>query len=389
VSNGGNYTKHIYMGGQRITSKVSNSGIFTTSPVTAIDLQAKYADQTSKIKERFDSLGVTYKGTPQIGGLVSGNPSTTASPYFYHSDHLGSSSLITDELGSIVQHLEYVPFGETFIDERKSQSSWTTPYLFSSKERDEETGLLYFGARYQDSKYGIWYSVDPLEEKYSNISSYVYCADNPVKFIDPDGKQIILGGPALNIGMGKVLATIINNSDLQDAYTLGSALFSPFTGNAPTRFEITTDNYGVFNGVNFYPVSSDDIEAAKSGLLMPVVSGGTVNKTEKAYYRYVGEGEKNVIEKTGEIPNINTEGKLKDIFFTDKEYKTAGKAKTHNQLPSKPSYKVEINPKDVNGKTDFKKVNPSDNPQWGKGKGREATTKNSIKVYPNKITRLK
>jgi len=133
---------------------------------------------------------VMYKGTPQSGGLVSGSPTATTSSYFYHSDHLGSSSLITDELGTIVQHLEYVPFGETFIDERKTQSSWTTPYLFSGKERDEETGLLYFGARYQDSKYGIWYSVDPLAEKYPNISSYVYCANNPVMYIDPDGRKL-------------------------------------------------------------------------------------------------------------------------------------------------------------------------------------------------------
>jgi len=188
VSNGGNYTKHIYMGGQRITSKVSNSGIFTASPVTTIDLQAKYTAQTAKIKERFDSLRVTYKGTPQSGGLVSKDTSTPTGSYFYHSDHLGSSSLITDASGAIVQHLEYVPFGETFIDERRSTSSWTTPYLFSGKERDEETGLLYFGARYQDSKYGIWYSVDPLAEKFPNVSSYVYCHDNPINMIDPDGR---------------------------------------------------------------------------------------------------------------------------------------------------------------------------------------------------------
>ena len=129
VSNGGNYTKHIYMGGQRITSKVSNSGIFTASPVTATDLQAKYNAQTAKIKERFDSLRVTYKGTPQTGGLVSKDTTTPTGSYFYHSDHLGSSSLINDQSGAIVQHLEYVLFGETFIDERCSQSSWTTKFL--------------------------------------------------------------------------------------------------------------------------------------------------------------------------------------------------------------------------------------------------------------------
>ncbi len=70
VSNGGNYTKHIYMGSQRITSKVSNSGIFTASPVKDT-LQAKYATLTTKIKERFDTLGVTYNGIQQTGGLIS------------------------------------------------------------------------------------------------------------------------------------------------------------------------------------------------------------------------------------------------------------------------------------------------------------------------------
>jgi len=191
VNSGGEYTKHIYIGSQRITSKVGNSGLFATSPVNTTDLQAKYATLTAKIKERFDSLGVMYKGTQQTGGLISKVPGTSSSSYFYHSDHLGSSSLITDQSGGIIQHIEYVPFGETFIDERRSQSSWNTPYLFSGKERDAETGLLYFGARYQDSKYGIWYSVDPLAEKYPGVGSYVYCLDNPVRLIDPDGRKVI------------------------------------------------------------------------------------------------------------------------------------------------------------------------------------------------------
>jgi len=189
VSNGGNYTKHIYVGSQRITSKVSNSGIFTTSPVKDT-LQAKYATLTTKIKERFDSLGVAYNGTAQTGGLISSSPSTAGSLYYYHSDHLGSSSLITDDGGNLVQHVEYVPFGETFIDERNG--SWHTPYLFNAKEQDEETGLHYYGARYYDSRTSVWLSVDPLAERFPNISSYVYAADNPIKYVDPDGKCPII-----------------------------------------------------------------------------------------------------------------------------------------------------------------------------------------------------
>jgi RHS repeat-associated protein len=146
--------------------------------------------QTAKIKERFDSLGVAYNGTQQTGGLISTSPPLGGwgAVYFYHSDHLGSSSLITDGTGALVQHIEYVPFGEVFVDERNS--TWSTPYKFNGKERDEETGLYYYGARYYDSRTSVWLSVDPLAEKYMNVGSYVYCNNNPVKYIDPDGKEV-------------------------------------------------------------------------------------------------------------------------------------------------------------------------------------------------------
>ena len=190
VSQGGNYTKHVYMGSQRITSKVSNSRIFGTSPVNTTDLQAKLSQQTTKIKERFDSLGVQYSGLQQTGGLVSASPAITADSYFYHPDHLGSSSLITSGSGDLVQHIQYVPFGEVFVEERNA--TWSTPYKFNGKEQDEETGLCYYGARYYDPRTGVWLSVDPLAEKYPNISSYVYCVNNPVIYKDPDGRDWIL-----------------------------------------------------------------------------------------------------------------------------------------------------------------------------------------------------
>jgi RHS repeat-associated protein len=104
----------------------------------------------------------------------------------------GGAKMKPDINGELVQHIEYVPYGETFIDERRSASSWHTPFLFCGKERDEETGLLYVSQRYQDGKYCIWYSVDPLALKYPNISSYVYCHGNPIRFIDPDGREPIL-----------------------------------------------------------------------------------------------------------------------------------------------------------------------------------------------------
>ena len=61
---------------------------------------------------------------------------------------------------------------------------------FTGKERDEETGYGYFGARYMDHELmTMWLSVDPLADKYPNISPYAYCAWNPVKLVDPDGRE--------------------------------------------------------------------------------------------------------------------------------------------------------------------------------------------------------
>lgn len=60
--------------------------------------------------------------------------------FFYHHDHLGSSVCITDSTGQIIQHVEYIPYGEVFIEERNPQSSYATPYKFNGKELDEETG---------------------------------------------------------------------------------------------------------------------------------------------------------------------------------------------------------------------------------------------------------
>ncbi len=112
--------------------------------------------------------------------------------YYYHSDHLGSASYITNLDGEVVQHIEYVPFGEVFLEERNN--TWNTPYLFNGKELDEETGLYYYGARYYNPRISLWYGVDPLAEKYPAHSPYCYTMNNPVMLIDPDGREVEITG---------------------------------------------------------------------------------------------------------------------------------------------------------------------------------------------------
>ena len=66
------------------------------------------------------------------------------------------------------------------------------PFVFTGKERDEETGYGYFGARYMDHELmTMWLSVDPMADKYPSISPYAYCAWNPIKVLDPRGMDTI------------------------------------------------------------------------------------------------------------------------------------------------------------------------------------------------------
>ena len=64
------------------------------------------------------------------------------------------------------------------------------PFTFSAKEKDAETGFSYFGSRYYSSDLSIWLSVDPMSDKYPSLSPYSYCANNPIKLVDPNGEEI-------------------------------------------------------------------------------------------------------------------------------------------------------------------------------------------------------
>ena len=123
-------------------------------------------------------------------GYVPADTTNTEEIFFYHSDHLGSTSYITDAKANITQFDAYLPYGELLVDEHSSSEEM--PYKFNGKEFDQETGLYYYGARYMDPKISMWLGVDPLAEKYPNVTGYCYTMDNPIKFIEIDGKDWIL-----------------------------------------------------------------------------------------------------------------------------------------------------------------------------------------------------
>jgi len=183
------YTKHYYAESERITSQIGR-GNFSTLATPVTDT----ATANRKVR-RADSLVLALNPAitdtaAQLSYLttLTNRQKDTCEAYWYHTDHLGSSSWITDSAGNPVQHLHYLPWGEDFVNQRTTDFS--ARFTFSAKERDPETGYSYFGSRYYSSDLSIWLSVDPMSDKYASLSPYVYCADNPVKLVDPNGEDI-------------------------------------------------------------------------------------------------------------------------------------------------------------------------------------------------------
>ena len=214
----GQYVKHIYMGGERVVSKIVHPmTFFVHSPKAAAraDFEGYMPLSRYKAKKRlmeaaidssYQALGVPYLGVDRDSTsyppsqLRMDNTSMKEDLiFFYHKDHLGSSNTILDSVGNILQWIEYLPYGEVMVDEQHS-ADYATPYKFNGKELDEETGLLYYGARYFDPKRVFWYSTDELEKNNPYVSTYTYCDDNPIVFYEQEGREKII---ALNYRSGQ------------------------------------------------------------------------------------------------------------------------------------------------------------------------------------------
>ena len=108
-------------------------------------------------------------------------------PEEQNPERIPKESRTTDKDCNITQYTAYLPYGELLVDEHSSSEDM--PYKFNGKEFDEETDLYYYGARYMQPITSVWYGVDPLTEKYPDVSAYTYCMGNPVKLVDLDGRR--------------------------------------------------------------------------------------------------------------------------------------------------------------------------------------------------------
>ena len=120
------------------------------------------------------------------GGYIEGN-----TYYFYLTDHLGNNRVVINQSGQVIQKNDYYPFGMAFAEGTTTEQG-KQPYKFGNKELDQMHGLNQYDieARYYDPPTGRFTTIDPMAEKYYSISPYVYCANNPLRFIDPTGMVI-------------------------------------------------------------------------------------------------------------------------------------------------------------------------------------------------------
>ena len=144
----------------------------------------------------------TLESTDFSQGRIALN-NNTQTIHYHHKDHLGSVRAITNSSGSVIEQNAYYPFGGRHTFGQSYTQNTANRYKFNGKEEQTigSLDLLDYGARMYDTKTARWLVQDPLAEKYYSFSAYNYCVNNPVMFVDPDGK-IILSFSGGGIGGG-------------------------------------------------------------------------------------------------------------------------------------------------------------------------------------------
>lgn len=141
---------------------------------------------------------------------------------FFHSNHIGSSTLLTDENGELMNSIAYTPFG--IVDAENSTGKDSFRSKFTGKEKDNSLGLYYFGSRFYDGHLGRFISPDPANQYFS---PYLYGDGDPLSGVDPNGEVFI---SLTMIIVRAVLTTLITLPTLPSAYvglSAGAGSFNP------------------------------------------------------------------------------------------------------------------------------------------------------------------
>ncbi|QQS58746.1 RHS repeat-associated core domain-containing protein [Candidatus Peregrinibacteria bacterium] len=130
---------------------------------------------------------------------------------YHHTDHLSGASVDTDNNGNILQLTDYYPYGNERIEE--TTTDFHNDYTYTGKERDEDTDLLYYEARYYNSNIARFISIDPWAGDLTDpqsLNKYAYVRNNPLKYVDPTGNFFETGWDVLNVSID--IGTLVKNT---------------------------------------------------------------------------------------------------------------------------------------------------------------------------------
>ena len=222
LKGGDKVSKHYYMNTQRVATDISiNYQVHEpmagpqqpnardpkkpSEDTASVNYNAAFADLQATLnalghqKLEIDQLGeqpTLEEYYPELVSKPSQNStmaaknapeSTTRILFWYHPDYLGNVDLVTERDGKTYEFFTYNPWGEEMHQYNANTFGFSSPYRFNSKEKDAETGLHYYGARYYQSKLSVWLSVDPLASERSWVNPYNFVQNNPITRIDPTG----------------------------------------------------------------------------------------------------------------------------------------------------------------------------------------------------------
>ena len=136
----------------------------------------------------FTACAMLFIALPQEAVATAGVPDYGPVFYYYHGDHLGSSSILTDREGDLVQHYGYTAFGKERY--KNNTQAFSVSNRYTDQIFDEETGLYYYGARYYDPALARFIQPDtivPAPNDPQSLNRYSYVNNNPLKRTDPTG----------------------------------------------------------------------------------------------------------------------------------------------------------------------------------------------------------
>jgi len=196
ASNGTFTSCYVYNAGGGRTRKVVVKGNIREERLYLgnYELYRKYVNNTLDTERQTLHIADDQHRFALIDRLTVNNGATLTTPTvavrYQYDNHLGSASLELDQNAAIISYEEYHPFGTTSYRSGRTETEIALKrYKYVGKERDEETGLYYYGARYYAAWIAKFVSVDPLQLKYPHYTPYQYAGNKPVSYIDLDGLE--------------------------------------------------------------------------------------------------------------------------------------------------------------------------------------------------------